>query len=97
MMRFDTDLFQQMMNYSEKLIKETVAQTVKEMKEKKPEFMTVKEVAHELNLTARTVRDKIKKGQIKALKLDEGMYQINRDHFHQKLQEYKSLKFKRNL
>ena len=42
--------------------------TIKKAMGKDSKFITTKEVAFELNLTPRTVRDKIKKGLIKALR-----------------------------
>ncbi|MFL2602592.1 MAG: helix-turn-helix domain-containing protein [Cryomorphaceae bacterium] len=51
---------------------------------KDSKFITTKEVAFELNLTPRTIRDKIKKGQIKAKRQNNGMFLIDREElfFH---------------
>jgi len=78
----------------EKLIK-LVKQTIVKALGKESKYITVKEVAFELNLTPRTIRDKIKKGQIKALRQGNGMYLIDRNDFFKNLETYKSLRFKR--
>ena len=78
----------------EKLIK-LVQQTIVKALGKESKYITVKEVAFELNLTPRTIRDKIKKGQIKALRQGSGMYLIDRHDFFNNLETYKSLRFKR--
>ena len=78
----------------EKLIK-LVQQTITKALGKESKYITVKEVAFELNLTPRTIRDKIKKGQIKALRQGNGMYLIDRHDFFKNLETYKSLRFKR--
>lgn len=78
----------------EKLIK-LVQQTIAEALGKESKYITVKEVAFELNLTPRTIRDKIKNGQIEALRQGNGMYLIDRHNFFKKLEIYESLRFKR--
>ena len=78
----------------EKVIK-LVQQTIAEALGKESKYITVKEVAFELNLTPRTIRDKIKNGQIEALRQGSGMYLIERKNFFKKLKIYKSLRFKR--
>ena len=70
--------------------------TIKKAMGKDSKFITTKEVAFELNLTPRTVRDKIKKGLIKALRQSNGMFLIDREEFYDNLGHYKSLRFKRN-
>ena len=45
-----------------------VEKTIQKAMGKDSKFITTKEVAFELNLTPRTIRDKIKNGQIKALR-----------------------------
>lgn len=70
-------------------------QTIKKAMGKDSKYLTAKEVAFELNLTPRTIRDKIKKGQIKAFRQDHGMYLIDREEFFNNLTYYKSLRFKR--
>ena len=78
----------------EKLIK-LVQQTIAKALGKESKYITVKEVAFELTLTPKTIRDKIKKGQIKALRQGSGMYLIDRHDFFNNLETYKSLRFKR--
>ena len=78
----------------EKLIK-LINKTIIKALGKESKYITVKEVAFELNLTPRTIRDKIKKGQIKALRQGSGMYLIERYSFFNQLEIYKSLRFKR--
>ena len=63
-------------------------------KKKQSEFMTVKEVAHKLNVQERTVRTKIKEGKIKAFR-NGGMYNIPREDFYNSLKEVKSNSYKR--
>ncbi len=72
-----------------------VEKTIKKAMGKDSKFITTKEVAFELNLTPRTIRDKIKNGQIKALRQSNGMFLIDRKGFNDYLVYYKSLKFKR--
>ena len=79
----------------EKLIK-LVQQTIVKALGKESKYITVKEVAFELNLTPRTIRDKIKNGQIKALRQSNGMFLIDREEFFDNLGYYKSLRFKRD-
>ena len=57
---------------------------------KDSKFITTKEVAFELNLTPRTIRDKIKKGQIKAKRQNNGMFLIDREElfFHYSQVQY---------
>ena len=74
-----------------------VEKTIKKAMGKNSKFITTKEVAFELNLTPRTIRDKIKNGQIKALRQSNGMFLIDREEFFDKLGYYKSLRFKRNM
>tara|TARA_B110000238_G_scaffold19874_1_gene19494 strand:- start:78 stop:368 length:291 start_codon:yes stop_codon:yes gene_type:complete len=69
--------------------------TIKKAMGKDSKFITTKEVAFELNLTPRTIRDKIKNGQIKALRQSNGMFLIDREEFYDNLVYYKSLRFKR--
>lgn len=73
-----------------------VEKTIKKAMGKDSKFITTKEVAFELNLTPRTIRDKIKNGQIKALRQSNGMFLIDREEFYDNLVHYKSLRFKRN-
>ena len=70
--------------------------TIKKAMGKDSKFITTKEVAFELNLTPRTIRDKIKNGQIKALRQSNGMFLIDREEFFDNLSHYKSLRFKRD-
>lgn len=63
-------------------------------KDDQPKFMTVKEVAHELNVQDRTVRAKIKQGKIKAFR-NGGMYNIPREEFYNSLKEVKSDSYRR--
>jgi excisionase family DNA binding protein len=81
----------------ESLIKRVIEQYINANKEAgKPEYMTTKEVAYELSVQPRTVRDWIKCGKIKAHRVGGGgMYHINRKDFEENLEEYKSLKYKR--
>ncbi len=81
----------------ESLIKEVIKIALSATKEvEKPEYMTTKEVAYELSVQPRTVRDWIKCGKIKAHRVGGGgMYHINRKDFEENLKEYKSLKYKR--
>jgi excisionase family DNA binding protein len=72
-----------------------VEKTIKKAMGKDSKFITTKEVAFELNLTPRTIRDKIKNGQIKALRQSNGMFLIDREEFYDNLVYYKSLRFKR--
>ena len=72
-----------------------VEKTIKKAMGKDSKFITTKEVAFELNLTPRTIRDKIKNGQIKALRQSNGMFLIDREGFYDNLVYYKSLRFKR--
>ena len=74
-----------------------VEKTIKNAMGKDSKFITTKEVAFELNLTPRTIRDKIKIGQIKALRQSNGMFLIDREEFFDNLGYYKSLRFKRNI
>ena len=73
-----------------------VEKTIKKAMGKDSKFITTKEVAFELNLTPRTIRDKIKNGQIKALRQSNGMFLIDREEFFDNLSHYKSLRFKRD-
>jgi excisionase family DNA binding protein len=73
-----------------------VEKTIKKAMGKDSKFITTKEVAFELNLTPRTIRDKIKNGQIKALRQSNGMFLIDREEFFDNLGYYKSLRFKRD-
>ena len=73
-----------------------VEKTIKNAMGKDSKFITTKEVAFELNLTPRTIRDKIKNGQIKALRQSNGMFLIDREEFFDNLGYYKSLRFKRD-
>ena len=73
-----------------------VEKTIKKAMGKDSKFITTKEVAFELNLTPRTIRDKIKNGQIKALRQSNGMFLIDREEFFDILSHYKSLRFKRD-
>jgi excisionase family DNA binding protein len=73
-----------------------VEKTIKKAMGKDSKFITTKEVAFELNLTPRTIRDKIKNGQIKALRQSNGMFLIDREEFYDNLVYYKSLRFKRD-
>ena len=79
------------------LLKKVIKEALIETKQvEKPEYMTTKEVAYELSVQARTVRDWIKYGKIKAHRVGGGgMYHINRKDFEENLEEYKSLKYKR--
>tara|TARA_R110001632_G_scaffold135420_1_gene250891 strand:+ start:483 stop:776 length:294 start_codon:yes stop_codon:yes gene_type:complete len=74
-----------------------VEKTIKNAMGKNSKFITTKEVAFELNLTPRTIRDKIKNGQIKALRQSNGMFLIDREEFFDNLGYYKSLRFKRDI
>ena len=78
----------------EKLI-ELVKQTIVKALGKESKYITVKEAAFELKLTPRTIRDKIKRGQIEALRQGSGMYLIERHNFFKKLEIYKLLRFKK--
>ena len=64
----------------ESLLKEVIKIALSITKEaEKPEYMTTKEVAHELSVKPRTIRDYIKCGKIKAHRVGGGgMYHINR-------------------
>mgnify|MGYP000358972145 CR=1 FL=1 len=79
------------------LLKEVIKEALIETKQvEKPEYMTTKEVAYELSVQPRTIRDYIKCGKIKAHRVGGGgMYHINRKDFEQNLEEFKSLKYKR--
>ena len=77
----------------EKLI-ELVKQTIVKALGKESKYITVKEVAFELKLTPRTIRDKIKRGQIEALRQGSGMYLIERRKFFNNLEKYKLLRYK---
>lgn len=79
------------------LLKEVIKIALSITKEaEKPEYMTTKEVAHELSVQPRTIRDYIKCGKIKAHRVGgRGMYHINRKDFEENLEEFKSLKYKR--
>ena len=79
------------------LLKEVIKIALSITKEaEKPEYMTTKEVAHELSVQPRTIRDYIKYGKIKAKRVGgRGMYLINRKDFEENLEEFKSLKYKR--
>ena len=79
------------------LLKEVIKEALMETKQvEKPEYMTTKEVAYELSVQPRTIRDYIKCGKIKAHRVGGGgMYHINRKDFEQNLEEFKSLKYKR--
>ena len=79
----------------DKKLIDLVHQTIVKVLGKESKYITVKEVAFELNLTPRTIRDKIKKGQIRALRQGSGMYLIDRHDFFKNLETYKSLRFKR--
>lgn len=79
------------------LLKEVIKIALSITKEaKKREYMTTKDVAYELSVQPRTVREWIKCGKIKAQRVGgKGMYHINRKDFEENLEEYKSLKYKR--
>ena len=79
------------------LLKEVIKEALIETKQvEKPEYMTTKEVAYELSVQPRTIRDYIKCGKIKAHRVGGGgMYHINRKDFEENLEEFKSLKYKR--
>ena len=62
--------------------------TIKKAMGKDSKFITTKEVAFELNLTPRTVIDKIKKGLIKALRQNNGMFLIYLEEFYDNLGHY---------
>ena len=79
------------------LLKEVIKIALSITKEaKKREYMTTKDVAYELSVQPRTIRDYIKYGKIKAKRVGgRGMYLINRKDFEENLEEFKSLKYKR--
>lgn len=77
----------------EKLIR-LINKTIIKALGKESKYITVKEAAFELKLTPRTIRDKIKRGQIEALRQGSGMYLIERNNFFKKLEIYKTLRFK---
>jgi excisionase family DNA binding protein len=79
----------------DKKILSQIDKTIHKAMGKDSKFITTKEVAFELNLTPRTIRDKIKKGHIKAKRQNNGMFLIDRDEFFDNLGYYKSLRFKR--
>ena len=81
----------------ESLLKEVIKIALNISKEaKKREYMTTKDVAYELSVQPRTIRDYIKCGKIKAKRVGgRGMYHINRKDFEENLEEFKSLKHKR--
>ena len=91
----DIDELEEILYKRDKKLIELVSQTIIKALGKESKYITVKEVAFELNLTPRTIRDKIKKGQIKALRQGNGMYLIDRHDFFKNLETYKSLRFKR--
>jgi excisionase family DNA binding protein len=91
----DIDELEEILYKRDKKLIELVRQTIIKALGKESKYITVKEVAFELNLTPRTIRDKIKKGQIKALRQGNGMYLIDRHDFFKNLETYKSLRFKR--
>jgi excisionase family DNA binding protein len=91
----DIDELEEILYKRDKKLIELVRQTIIKALGKESKYITVKEVAFELNLTPRTIRDKIKKGQIKALRQGNGMYLIDRYDFFKNLETYKSLRFKR--
>ena len=62
----------------------------------KPQTLSVKEVAKELDVTQLTVRNWIKKGTLKASKIGRKVM-INRTDLDNSLKEYKSLKYKREV
>ena len=91
----DIDELEKILYRRDKKLIDLVHQTIVKVLGKESKYITVKEVAFELNLTPRTIRDKIKKGQIKALRQESGMYLIDRHDFFKNLETFKSLRFKR--
>ena len=91
----DIDELEKILYRRDKKLIDLVRQTIIKALGKESKYITVKEVAFELNLTPRTIRDKIKNGQIKALRQGNGMYLIDRHNFFKNLETYKSLRFKR--
>ena len=91
----DINELQKILDQRDKKLIELVKQTIVKALGKESKYLTVKEAAFELNLTPRTIRDKIKKGQIEALRQGSGMYLIERQNFFKKLKIYKSLRFRR--
>tara|TARA_B100002019_G_C21209476_1_gene568580 strand:+ start:81 stop:374 length:294 start_codon:yes stop_codon:yes gene_type:complete len=81
----------------DKKILAQIDKTIHKAMGKDSKFITTKEVAFELNLTPRTIRDKIKKGHIKAKRQNNGMFLIDREEFFDNLGYYKSLRFKRDF
>ena len=91
----DINQLQEILDKRDEKLIQLVQQTIVKALGKESKYITVKEVAFELNLTPRTIRDKIKKGQIKALRQGSGMYLIDRYDFFKNLETCKSLRFKR--
>ena len=65
---------------------------------KKPEYLSVGEAAIRLGCSERTIRNRIKKGEIKAFKgKGEKSYQIPVKEFYESMNRVKSLKFTRSV
>jgi len=65
---------------------------------KKPEYLSVGEAAIKLGLSERTIRDRIKVGEIKAFKgKGEKSYQIPLKEFYESMNRVRSLKFTRSI
>ena len=65
---------------------------------KKPEYLSVGEAAIKLGLSERTIRDRIKVGEIKAFKgKGEKSYQIPVKEFYESMNRVRSLKFTRSI
>jgi len=62
--------------------------------ERKKTYLTVKEAANKLNVTELTIRNYIKRGTIKAKRIGNRIL-INNLELDNKLQEVKSLKYRR--
>ena len=91
----DINELQKILDKRDEKIVELVKQTIVKALGKESKYITVKEAAFELNLTPRTIRDKIKRGQIEALRQGSGMYLIERQNFFNNFEKYESLSFKR--
>jgi excisionase family DNA binding protein len=65
---------------------------------KKPEYLSVGEAAIKLGLSERTIRDRIKVGEIKAFKgKGDKSYQIPVKEFYESMNRVRSLKFTRSI
>lgn len=86
----------------EELVKSSVEQSIKsyydakEKKKQQKQLLSVKETAKILGVTELTVRNYIKRGLIKARRIDNRIF-ISRKRLEESLKEVKSLKYKRDV